>query len=221
MQGFFDDAVNFVTGTAQSVATATSEAIDSAAAKVGEAKTKMQELIDNQAKVDAGIAKMQDGPDKTRLIALRDESRGVFSNYVLPAWKKMQAALSEDTATPKAGDSTWYNPTTWFGSMPPHGMGALPLIPIAAVAAATAMLLYVGNLILKEQLILRDPAFTAAQKASVLNSNSISSIGDAVGNMKYVLLIGAGLYALMMFKDFIPKPKSNPVRRKKKKARRV
>jgi hypothetical protein len=184
--------------------------------KIAEAKKKMQELVDVQIKVDAGIARMPEGPDKERLKKLRDENRGFFSNIILPAWRKMQTILSEDTTPPKPGEKVWYNPSTWFAGCE-NGMGLLPLIPIAAVVSATALLGYVINSIVVENRILSDPAFTSAQKTSLLQSGGLTKIADVLGQTKWLALLGAvGLGAYLM-RDQIAASfkKANPRRKKR------
>lgn len=183
---------------------------------IAQAKQKMQELIDSQAKVDAGIAKMPEGPDKERLKKLRDENRGFFSSTILPAWKKLQSILSEDPAPPKPGEKVWYNPTTWFAG-DNNQLGLLPLIPIAAVVAATALLGYVANSIVVEQRILSDSSFTSAQKASILTAGPASGIANTLGQAKWIVLlglVGAGVY---FFKDELKglAKRSNPRRRRR------
>lgn len=185
---------------------------------IAEAKTKMQELINAQAKVDKGIEAMPEGPEKARLKKLRDDNRGVFSEYVLPAWKKLQNLLSEDTSVPSAGGSTWYNPTTWFsGYDEPDTLGLIPLIPVAAVLAATALVGYVGNSIVVENRILSDPHFSAAQKTSLLQNSALSNLSSVFGQAKWVLLLGVAGGAAYLFKDqikMVASRKPNPRRRK-------
>lgn len=185
--------------------------------KIAQAKQKMQELVDAQSKVDLGISRMPEGPDKERLKKLRDENRGFFSSYVLPAWKKMQSILSQDTSPPRPGDKVWYNPTTWFAGND-NGLGLVPLIPVAAVVAATAFLSYVVNTIVVENRILSDPSFTAAQKTSLLQTSGFSKIADTLGQAKWILLLGAAGAGAYLFKDEIKglMKKSNPYKRRKR-----
>ena len=191
-------------------------ATEDSSSTISQAKTKMQDLINAQDKVDKGIDAMPEGPEKTRLKKLRDDNRGFFSSTILPAWKKLQTLLNEETDPPKPGESTWYNPTTWFSG--DDTMGLIPLIPVAAVLAATAFVGYVGNSIVVENRILSDPSFTAAQKTSLLQSSGLSSLTNAFGQAKWVLLlgvIGGGAYIFQdQIKALIPK-KSNPRKKRR------
>ena len=184
--------------------------------KIVEAKEKVQELINIQSRVDAGIARMPEGADKERLKKMRDDNRGFFSNTIVPAWKKLQSILSEDTELPKPGEKVWYNPMTWFAGND-NGLGLVPLVPVAAVVAATAVLGFVVNSIVVENRILSDPSFTSAQKTTLLQTGGISKITEAIGQTKWIVLLaalGAGAY---LFRDELKglMKKSNPVRRDK------
>ena len=149
--------------------------------KVAEASRKFSELTSLQNKVDKGLKNMPEGPDKERLLALRDENRGFFSNYVLPAWNKLKSMV---------GDG-------FMGSS--SGMGIIPLLPIAAVAAATALLGYVGNSIVKEQRILNDPSFTSAQKTSILTSGGISAFSGMTKNLTGLVLVIGGIFGTLFY----------------------
>lgn len=158
---------------------------------ITEAKNKLNELIKAQGKVDAGIAKMPAGKDKDRLIKVRDANRGFFSNYVMPAWKKVQSLIGDENAN-FAGE--------FKGS---NTLGVLPLIPIAAVMSATALLGYVAKSFYTESSILNDPAFTAAQKADLLKSTSttggLTAVADVSSNLAKMAFLGAGLFILVKY----------------------
>lgn len=150
-------------------------------------RKKMDELVTLQAEVDKKVAAMPAGPAKTKLQAQIKESRGFFQNTIVPLWKKMQEALGESTVTPTAQNkSVWYKPWTWFS-----GFGAIPLIPVAAVTAATALASYIANAIITERKILSDPSLSAQEKALLLQSASpLSATANFFGQLKWVMLIG-------------------------------
>jgi hypothetical protein len=138
--------------------------------RITEFTSKVNQLLNLQKRVDEGLKKMPEGPDKQRLMNLRQESRGIFTKYVLPAWERIRSFVGN----------------TFSG----EELGVVPLIPIAAVVAATAALGYVGNLIVKEQRILNDPSFTAAQKTQILTSGGIlSSFSQGFSSIRNVAII--------------------------------
>jgi hypothetical protein len=194
--------------------------------KIEEFKTKMKELQNTQTKVDAALSKMSAGPAKDRLLKLKAESRGIFSDYIMPAWKKITDLIGNDavaqTSTAKPTTALNLSPTTQtfvnnllttpvvkasplkgydLGYHEDGSLGILPLLPIAAVLAATAGVGYVAKAIYTEQKILNDPALTATQKTELLKStgaaSSLSSISEITGNASKILFLGAGLYALI------------------------
>jgi hypothetical protein len=150
--------------------------------RIMEFSSKISELTSLQRRVDAGLNRMPEGPEKQRLMKLREESRGIFTRYILPAWEQIKSFVGN----------------TFSG----EDMGILPLIPIAAVAAATAALGYVGNSIIKEQRILSDPSFTAAQKTQLLTSSGIAStVSQGLSSVKNIVIIGAiGFIGWQIFK---------------------
>lgn len=146
---------------------------------VSDARKKFSELTDVQKKVDEGLKNMPEGPEKQRLLKIRNESRGVFSKYILPAYNKLKNMLGSGFA----GEE----------------MGILPLVPIAAAAAATAMLGYVGNSIIMERRILNDPSFTAAQKAQMLSGGGLKSLVGVTGNLKTIAIVGVLAFLAFQF----------------------
>lgn len=150
--------------------------------KIEQFKAKMAELTSVQKKVDAGLARMPSGPAKDKLLKLRSESRGFFSNYILPAWNKVKDVAS--------------------GAFGEEDMGAIPLVGWAAAAiAATAGLGYVGKSLYTEYQILNDPSFTAAQKAQLLGGGGIQGITSALGQAKTLVIVAViGLIAWQVMK---------------------
>jgi hypothetical protein len=142
--------------------------------KVTEFTSKIKELLSLQKRVDEGLKRMPDSPEKRRLMKMREESRSIFTTYVLPAWEKIKGYIGN----------------TFSG----EEMGVIPLIPFAVAASATAALGYVTNLIIKEQRILNDPSFTAAQKTQLLSSGVFSSVSQSLNSAKNLLIIGAVLF---------------------------
>ncbi|MEO5348870.1 MAG: hypothetical protein H7836_04415 [Magnetococcus sp. YQC-3] len=159
--------------------------------KIEELKKKIKELTDTQSKVDKALAKMPAGKDKDRLLAMKKESRGIFEEYIVPGWKKIQSLIGNVDAafSGEFGDS--------------NTMGILPLLPIAAVLAASTALGYVAKSIYTEQKILNDPALTAAQKAELLKQTSpaatLSSVADVTSNLSKVAFIVGGLFVAIKF----------------------
>jgi len=150
---------------------------------VTEAGQKIAELTSVQKQVDIGLQNMPAGPDKDRLLKMREESRGIFSKYILPAWNKIKDMVGSGFA----------------GIHEDEEMGVIPLIPIAAVAAATAMLGYVGNSILIERRILNDPSFTAAQKAQILSGGGLKSLVGLTGNIKTLAIVAVIGFAAFQY----------------------
>lgn len=150
---------------------------------VTEARLKINELTSLQKRVDEGLRNMPEGPEKQRLLKIRDESRGVFSKYILPAWNRIKDMVGGA-----------------FGDIDhDEAMGIIPLIPIAAVTAATAMLGYVGNSILMERRILNDPSFTAAQKTQLLSSGGLQSLVGLTSNIKTLAILAVVGYVAFRY----------------------
>ena len=84
--GAYDSSVNW-----------TKEQFTSMNNKYEEAKKKYAELISLQKQVDAKISSLPLGPERTRLEKERDESRGFFTKYVIPAWQKLSSYFGSDS----------------------------------------------------------------------------------------------------------------------------
>ena len=164
---------------------------------LSQAITKMNELLDTQKKVDAALERMPAGPDKTRLLKERDSARGfTFKNIIIPAWAKIREWTGAGaTAAPMAG----------FEAEPLEegAFGVLPLIPIAVITSAGAILAYIGTSYVAETRILNDPALTAAQKTQLLQSKGVSSIlssaGGILGEVKWIALAGAAAFLAFQY----------------------
>lgn len=144
-----------------------------------EAKKKLNELITVQKTVDAKIAKMPYGPARTKLMLQRDESRGFFSSYVMPAWEKI---------------------SSYFGTKEKQ-MGAVPLIAIggtlAITSALTAFTAYTVTSYKKEMAILNDPNLSASQKSELIATSSVSGgLSKAMGGANK-LIMGIGAISLL------------------------
>jgi hypothetical protein len=96
----------------------------------------------------------------------REDSRGIFSTYILPVYKRVRSVLSEYSSA-FAGDDD------------EAGMGVIPLIAwgiiAAASAASTAAAGYVYTAHAREMKILNDPAFSASQKTALIQGGGIGS----------------------------------------------
>lgn len=203
--------------------------------KIEEFKKKMLELGTTQKKVDSALAKMKEGPDKDRLLKLRKESRGIFSDYIQPAWEKIVSLVGNDAV----GITSDAKPTVKAAPLPAKTqefvntllttpvakasplkgydigvgsdgtLGILPLLPIAAVLAATAGVGYVAKAVYTEQKILNDPSLTAAQKGELLKSSSpaasLTALGDVTGNISKAVMAGALVFALIKFLPMMQK----------------
>ena len=134
---------------------------------------------------------MPPGKDRDRLLKMKAESRGIFDEYTLPAWKKIQSLIGNVDA---AFSGEFADSNT---------MGILPLLPIAAVLAASTALTYVAKSLYTEQKILNDPALTAFQKAELLKSSSpaatLSSVADVTSNLSKVAFIVGGIFIAVKF----------------------
>lgn len=154
------------------------------ATKIKAATSKVDELLNIQRKVDIGLSKMPAGPAKTRLLKLRDENRGYFTSYILPAYNKIKSYLSSS-----------------MGADEP--MGVLPLIPFAIAGLSTALVGYVGKSVYSEYKILNDPQFTAAQKTEILGGGGLKALASFAGSTKTMVIVGVlGLAALYVAKNF-------------------
>lgn len=176
--------------TVDSTASRGTTASSSDQSTVSQAISKMNQLLDAQRKVDAALERMPPSADKTRLLKERDSNRGyIFTNIILPAWAKIREWTGAGaTAAPMAGFDA--EPLDEAGAF-----GVLPLVPVAVIAASTAILAYVGTTYATEAKILNDPALSAAQKTQLLQSKGVSSVlasaGGIVGEVKWIALAGA------------------------------
>lgn len=165
------------------------QGMDYAYEKVNEAKELMAQALRNESVIDSKIEMMPDGPDKNRLIAKRNEAKGFFSEYVMPAWSKF-ASLVGLSSDPESSNRNMQ-------------FGAVPLIPIAAVVVALSLSAVAWRYIELQDDILNDPAFSASQKAGLLSS---FSIGGLTANLKTVAIAGAVIaVAVFVIPRFVSK----------------
>lgn len=161
--------------------------------KILETQNKFMELKSVQQKVDAALKAMPAGTAKDRLMKLRNENRGTFTKVVLPAYEAFQKALSTikgwSSSLSNTYDSAKASVSSMFGEDEP--MGILPLIPFAVAASATAALGYVGKSAYVEYKILNDPALSASQRVSALQSSGFSALGSTLGQAKSLIIWGA------------------------------
>jgi hypothetical protein len=152
-------------------------------------KEKINELTATQKKVDTILNNMPSGIEKNRLLKMREENRGFFSSYIIPAWNKISSAVS----------------SAFSGS--DDNLGVIPLIPvvtwgasIAAGLSATALLTHVVNNAIVENRILNDPAMKATEKAMLLKKQGI--IGEAsqlTSNITKLALVGGLVIAAYFY----------------------
>ena len=155
-----------------------------------ESKAKLNSLVILQSQVDAKIAAMPAGAAKTALMAQREESRGFFSKYVMPAWEKI---------------------SSYFGSHEKQ-MGVVPLIAIGGATMITAALgaftAYTVTSYNKEMAILNDPRLSASQKTQLIQTSSITGgLSQATNNINK-LLMGVGGLGLLYIGFKVAKKKN-------------
>lgn len=241
MDGWLSDAWQSVTGGAVSawkyVEGAASGTYEYAMNKITEVSRQIEELLGLQSQVDKALAKMPEGADKARLMALRAESRGIFSQYIAPAWEKIKLALSSDEVQGNMsglqisanGDFGTYtkNPGQYekeFDHYYSENMGFIPLVAGGAVAAALVAALavagYVANAIITERQIMNDPALTTKEKAALVAGQSLAgSVSNIMGSLKWALIIaGLGFIGYKAMPYVMPK-KSNPCGRRHKRSK--
>lgn len=152
-------------------------------AKVDEFRTSMAKLFDTQNKVDEAIESMPEGPDKERLMSKRAESRGIFSQYVVPAWNQFQQWIGGEGA---------------YSGMGFVVTGTMIATAGAVVAVISVALPYIYSSERIEMAILNDPALA---KTYVASRGSFFNLGPVP---KYAL-IGAigigGIYFLSSLKN--------------------
>jgi hypothetical protein len=160
----------------------------------------MNDLFATQKKVDVAIEKMPPGPDQERLKKARDANRGFFSSYVLPAWEKIKSYVSGETSTAPGISGEFDFGEAYFGTSD-EALGILPLIPIAAILAAGAVITYATTNYLAEKKILEDPALSASQKTQLLGQRGLTSALTGISsNLNQILLLaGLGIGGYLLF----------------------
>jgi len=196
---WFESAVDTVssgiTEAADWVSESASESYDWAAEKAAELtaeskatlkdfQDKMNKLFATQDKVDQAIESLpSNSPLRQKLEAKRQESRGMFEEYVLPAWKKF---------------SEWagFESDSDYG-----GMGFVVTLGIAAVLGAVAVSMYYINGAQELELeILNDPELKKQYVAS--HGSSLAAISNIGKYIMWGLGGVAVLYGVNTFRKF-------------------
>jgi hypothetical protein len=179
-----------------------SSAIESARKSLAEFVEYMGKLSSIQKAVDAGVAKISDPVKKKQMQQKVAESRGIFTNYILPAWNKILPYLPEaiKSVSPK-----------------PTAMGLLPLaIPAVIAGIPTATILTIGGILSatgavgyaiaqynSEMKFLSDPSIPASVKEKYLGTtgSTLSNISNITRNITLIAGLGiAGYVAFMIMK---------------------
>lgn len=177
------------TGTTQTVSQAgtwveetAGQITASAKAKIKEFEEMMNKLLVAQKQVDEGIESMPEGPEKQRLAKLRDENRGAFSTYILPAWEQFRQWAGIDT------NANYGN--TQFGI----AITGTMVVTIGAVVSVISVALpYIYSNYKIEQQILNDPELKKTYAAS---RGSLFSLGGLPGYVGLGIAGLAGIYLL-------------------------
>lgn len=157
--------------------------------KVNEARELMQEAESKRIAIDQKIESMPPGPDRDRLIAKRDQAKGFFDEYVLPAWIKFASLVGLNN-----------NPASSYNNMT---FGYVQAIAISVVIVALALSAVAWKYIELQDDILTDPAFSTTQKAGLLTS---FSVGGLTANLKPIAIAGAVIaVAIFVIPRFVSK----------------
>ena len=148
--------------------------------KINEFRTMMAKLFETQNKVDEAIESLPDGAEKQRLMAKRDESRGKFMTFIMPAWNKFQDWMGE-------GD---------YAGMGLAITGTMVATAGAVVAAISIALPYIYSNYKLEQQILNDPALA---KTYVATRGSLFSLGNLPVYVGLGIAGIGGIYLLSKF----------------------
>lgn len=156
---------------------------------VAEATEKTRELEKTQKQVDALLELLPaTHPKYEQLVREREESRGFFHNYVMPAWNELME---------------------YIGVSEGSEMGALPVIAVggaaAVIAAAYAYTKAAETNLEREKMILNDPSIPAAIKAQALMAGSpLAELANVFTSAKGLLLTGGvlvgGYYVIRVVK---------------------
>ena len=186
-------------GAKSYVAEKTDEGIAAVDDKIGEAQWAVYNLTQQQANVDLLIANATDGAQKDAMIKKRDESRSMFSQYVAPLVNKL---WNEGNSFMAAGydDVNKYGNFAGLSHHPVMGMGILPIVAVAgatAVVATAAAVIYWANKAYElESAIANDPTLTAIQKATLVSKTGIT------GAIKSSVPLIIGIVAIVGFITF-------------------
>ena len=214
MDGLFDNMLTWADNTIDKVTGKAKEVADSITAKgtqfynqaealynegqenvdkkINEAREWIAKLKKKQSDVDLIIKNTKDPVEREILIAKREESRGIFNEYILPLVDKL---LNEEEKI-YAGQA-YQDPTMMIA--------ALPFVPIAigasVIASASAVIYYSKQAYAIENDIINDSSLSSEEKARILSglrsTGGLQSIGGAISAMKWPLIIGGlGFLAL-------------------------
>lgn len=153
-------------------------------AKINEFRTAIASLFETQKKVDEALETLPEGPDKERLLAQRAESRGIFSEYILPAWNQFQE---------------WIGGEGSYSGMGFAVTGTMIATAGVVVAAISIAIPYIYSAERIEMAILNDPALA---KSYVASRGSLFSLGSAPKYIAIGIVGIAGLYFLGSKKGF-------------------
>lgn len=148
-----------------------------------EFQKEMENLFKLQSEVDKALATMpEDSPDRKRLEAKKNQARGIFEEYLLPAWKNFVAWSGME-----GKDSSY------------AGMGAVPFgiaVVLGSVYVALKWVKQAGEI---EKQILNDPALKKSY--AVAKASGFAAMGQ---NLQYIGwglgILGAAYLASTMFK---------------------
>lgn len=160
--------------------------------KILEAKDLMAALLSKQSEVDKAIAAIPDTEEgrreKLELSKKRDESRGTFEEYVIPAWTSFTNALGISSDPKKAKEDFT------FGVVP------IAALAISASAATAAIAVIYWS---KRSYDFEDELLKNAELAKIKYSqtSATGNLANLTGNLKWPLILGGiGLLGLIGIK---------------------
>lgn len=209
MSGYFDDMMNWadmawkkVSGEAQAIADSITakgtqfynqaenlynQGQENVEKKMKEARAWVEKLKEKQRDVDVIIENTQNETEKQKLIAKRDDARGIFTEYILPLLDKLTS--EEEKIGTYAGEA-YQDPSVM--------MAALPFVPIAIgvsiLSASSAIIYYAKKAYAIEEEILSDSSLSSEMKTKLLSdlrkTGSVQAFSGAIKSMQLPLIIG-------------------------------
>ena len=149
--------------------------------KILEAKDLMSALLSKQSEVDKAIAAIPDTEEgrreKLELSKKRDESRGTFEEYVIPAWTSFTNALGISSDPKKAKED--------------YTFGVAPIV-IGAITGGVAITAVTVIYWAKRNYDFEDELLKNAELAKIKYSqtSTTGNIANLTGNLKWPLIIG-------------------------------